>query len=256
MSHKVVILYFHLTYFHVSNNVLFFHTVLSIYGAILLTLSIKSLSVTWHGNVCELARSYGIDLNHTNCSKTQIRHVIRSFFVRKWQESLTNTNKNPILRTYVRFKTNFGIESYLVDVINPQYRAAISKLRTSSHALEAGRGRHTKPKTPLWERLCANCHVLEDEQHFVMECTRYETQKRVLFNNIITSYPEFSNGNVNDASVLLLQTTDKNSNICKIRIRRRSNKNISCGCTKRIGHSLVYSAHTWQNCHHFSRRQF
>ena len=118
--------------------------------------------------LCELARSYGIDLNHTNCSKTQIRHVIRSFFVRKWQESVADINKNPILRTYVRFKYNFGIESYLVSVKNPRYRAAISKLRTSSHALEVERGRHTKPKTPLEERLCPNCHVLEDEQHFVM----------------------------------------------------------------------------------------
>ena len=51
--------------------------------------------VTWYGKVCELARSYGIDLNHTNCSKTQIRHVTRSFFVRKWQESVADINKIP-----------------------------------------------------------------------------------------------------------------------------------------------------------------
>ena len=93
----------------------------------------------------ELARSSGIDLNDTNCSKTQIRHIIRSFFVRKWQESVADINKNPILRTYVGFKYNFGIESYLVNVRNPRYRAAISKLRTSSHALEVERGRHAKP---------------------------------------------------------------------------------------------------------------
>ena len=86
----------------------------------------------------------------------------------------------------------------------------ISKPRTSSHALEVERGRHTKPKTPLEERLCPNCHVLEDEQHFVMECTLYETQRRVLINNIITTYPEFSNRNVNDAFVFLLQSTDPN----------------------------------------------
>ena len=130
---------------------------------------IMSFTSAWHCVSWPYGeRSYGIDLNHTNCSKTQIRHVIRSFFVRKWQESVADINKNPILRTYVRFKYNFGIESYLVSVKNPRYRAAISKLRTSSHALEVERGRHTKPKTPLEERLCPNCHVLEDEQHFVM----------------------------------------------------------------------------------------
>ena len=166
--------------------------------------------VTWYGKVCELARSYGIDLNHTNWSKTQIRHVIRSFFVRKWQESDADINKKTILRTYVRFKYSFGIESYLVNVRNPRYRAAISKLRTSSHALEVERGRHAKPKMPLEERLRPNCHVMEEEQHFVMECTLYETQRRVLINNMITLYPEFGNKNVNDALVFLLHSTDPN----------------------------------------------
>ena len=49
--------------------------------------------VTWYGQVCELAKSYGIDLNHTNRSKTQIRHVIRSSFVKIWQESVADINK-------------------------------------------------------------------------------------------------------------------------------------------------------------------
>ena len=137
-----------------------------------------------------------------NCSKTQIRHVIRSFFVRKLQKYLADINKNPTRWTCVRFKNNFGIKSYLVNVRNP----AISKLINNS--MEVERGRHTKPATPLWERLCPNCHVLEDEQYFVMECTLNERQRRVLINNMITSYPAFSNGNVNGAIAFLLQTTD------------------------------------------------
>ena len=68
------------------------------------------------------------------------------------------------------------------------------------------RGRHTKPKTPLKERLCPNCHALEDEQHFVMECALYDTQRGVFINNIIASYPEFGKGNVNKAFGFVLQT--------------------------------------------------
>ena len=57
--------------------------------------------VTWYGKVCDLARSYGIDLNRTNCSQIQIRHAIRYFFVRERQESVADINKTPNLRTYV-----------------------------------------------------------------------------------------------------------------------------------------------------------
>ena len=93
---------------------------------------------------------------------------------------------------------------------NPWYRTAILKLRTSSHALEVERGINTKPKTPLEEGLCPNCHVLDDEQHFVIECTLYEIQRRVLINNIMTSFPKFSDRNVNETFVFLLQNADPN----------------------------------------------
>ena len=53
---------------------------------------------------------------------------------------------------------------------NIKFRIAISKLRTSSHALAIERGRYTNPKTPVHERLCHSCEKIEDEYHFVMEC--------------------------------------------------------------------------------------
>ena len=41
-----------------------------------------------------------------------------------------------------------------------------------------------------------------------MECTLNEIQRRYLINNIIASYLEFGNWNLNNAFVFLLQTTD------------------------------------------------
>ena len=50
-------------------------------------------------------------------------------------------------------------------VQNLQYRNAV----TSSHTLEIERGRHTNPIMPIEQRLYDECHVLEDESHFLLQ---------------------------------------------------------------------------------------
>ena len=66
--------------------------------------------------------------------------------------------------------TRFGTEPYLSALKNIKFRIAISKLRTSSHALAIERDRYTNPKTPVHEKLFPSCQKIEDECHFVMEC--------------------------------------------------------------------------------------
>ena len=40
-------------------------------------------------------------------------------------------------------------------------------------------GRWAKPeKVPLERRICSTCNVLEDEHHFVIECSRYTELRR------------------------------------------------------------------------------
>ena len=61
---------------------------------------------------------------------------------------------------------------YIVNI--KKFRIALSKLRVSSHRLEIEAGRWNKPnKTPRENRKCKNCNILEDEYHFLFECTRY-----------------------------------------------------------------------------------
>ena len=49
-----------------------------------------------------------------------------------------------------------------------KYRYAMSKLRMSSHRLHIETGRWSNRRTtPLNERTCINCKVIEDEFHFV-----------------------------------------------------------------------------------------
>ncbi len=75
------------------------------------------------------------------------------------------------LRTYATFKNAFTLEPYLTLVKNPNTRRAITKLRTSTHALEIERGRYNK--TPPHLRFCQFCPgKIGDEAHFVMHCKR------------------------------------------------------------------------------------
>ena len=66
---------------------------------------------------------------------------------------------------------------------------SIAQIGLSSHDLEIGRGRRTRPKsTPACELYCHQCTTkVEDEIHFVIECLMYDDIRNELF---------FSNPNI------------------------------------------------------------
>ena len=75
------------------------------------------------------------------------------------------------LRTYATFKTEIGMEKYLVDVRNFSIRSHVTKFRLSNHRLAIETGRHTTPKTPKEQRFCQFCPgKVEDEYHFLFDC--------------------------------------------------------------------------------------
>ena len=59
-------------------------------------------------------------------------------------------------------------------MLTDYYRTPISRWRLSNHRLQIEVGRYTKPKTPRIDRVCSMCNVLEDEQHAVYVCPRYQ----------------------------------------------------------------------------------
>ena len=90
-----------------------------------------------------------------------------------WREEVQNIDKNPILRNYKTYKSEFGIEPYLYLISNLRYRNALTNLRTSSDPLEIERGRYAIPKNPVCDRLCRTCNVTEDEIRFLLNCVEY-----------------------------------------------------------------------------------
>ena len=97
-------------------------------------------------------------------------------------------DKSEEMRTYKLFKNVFCFEKYLY-VLNDNVkdRVSFTRFRTSTRKLqiEVHVGRYTVPKTPITERICRNCssNSIEDEQHFLLFCQKYEAHFIWLLSN-------------------------------------------------------------------------
>ena len=76
------------------------------------------------------------------------------------------------LRTYALFKTDVGLEPYLLDIKNFDMRSRVTKFRLSNHKLRIETGR--RDKIPKQERFCPFCPAeVEDEYHFLFVCPSF-----------------------------------------------------------------------------------
>ena len=140
----------------------------------------------WYSNVVELSRRYGINLYDisNNEAKFTIKIKVTNYLKQNWSQKLHDGDDNTVLRTYRLFKEGHEMEPYLYRVKESKYRIAISRLRASSHVLEIERGRYTRPKTPLTERLCPFCNVVKMNSTFYSS-VRYMTR------NVIECFPKY-----------------------------------------------------------------
>ena len=70
---------------------------------------------------------------------------------------------------------NLSSKSAIYDsMLSDYYRVIISRWRLSNHRLNIETGRYTRPITERKNRVCTLCDVVEDEQHVVYDCPRYE----------------------------------------------------------------------------------
>ena len=164
---------------------------------------------TWYGRVCELAKQNNLDVDG-NYTKREIKLAVAETFKMHWHSKLNDVTHNPILRTYTNLKAEFRMEPHLSLVTNYKYRDAITKLRASSHTLEVERGRYTNPKTPLEDRLCPVCGIIEDELHFLVGCRSYARERQELFEKISNLFPQFNHMDNTDKFVFMLCYPDPN----------------------------------------------
>ena len=83
------------------------------------------------------------------------------------------------------------MKPYLYLVKRPHFRNAIARFRCSSHTLEIERGRHTNPKSPVADRVCVHCKVIEDEKQFLLKCDVNAFERQCFYEKISRVFDEF-----------------------------------------------------------------
>ena len=104
----------------------------------------------------------------------------------------------------------FVQEPYLYLVKEQKYRKAMAKIRTGSHTLAIERGRYERPKIPVERLLCNVCNCIEDELHFTIKCSLYDSDRAVLFSKLIPLHPPFSLMTDMEKCIFLITTDDRN----------------------------------------------
>jgi exonuclease III len=99
-----------------------------------------------------------------------VKQRLRDHFVQNWSSRLQDSSRALFYRQISCFK----LQPYLSLVNVKKYYCELARLRVSSHRLHIETGRWTKPNsTPINERICYACGILEDEFHFILECNVY-----------------------------------------------------------------------------------
>jgi hypothetical protein len=134
--------------------------------------------------------------------RKHVKTSISSNYSNYWESKIAT---QPKMRTYVQFKSNFGLEDYLA-INNEKHRKAMTRFRISAHTLAIERGQYTTPPTPHTNRICKPCsdNKVEDEFHFLMECSNYNPQRKELLDNVNNVCFHFQNLNSEQKFIYML----------------------------------------------------
>ena len=133
--------------------------------------------------------------NNNQLNKPSInKNILKRFHDIFTQHTLANIQNNSKLNFLNSIKDTYSMENYL-KIKDYQNRKAICKLRTSSRL---------KIETGIWtkiareNRICTQCrqNTVEDEYHFLFDCTMHANERNISFEKIKTK----TNINLFDAS--------------------------------------------------------
>ena len=169
---------------------------------------------TWYTSAIYILQLLKIDITSCrNFSVNQLVCMVKKKLMRGfktfWNKQRSNYDRK--LDTYFTFKQEFKTEPYL-KLEKFHLRKAICKLRISAHSLMIEAGRYTKSKRlSCSERLCKHCNLncIENEFHFITQCSFYDSERTDLYNQI-----QFKNNNFislcdNDKAIWLLLQEDE-----------------------------------------------
>ena len=139
-----------------------------------------------------------------NLHKVAFEKLKEKFHQDSFEEIKSDRSK---LRTYSKVKTETGMEDYLNSVKNLKGRTALTKIRLSNHDLMIEKGRHQGLQEN--DRLCPFCeNTVENEHHFIMQCSTYDSLRQNLFIKISEAYNQFTVFDDYDKFIFLLSNCD------------------------------------------------
>lgn len=137
-----------------------------------------------------------------NTFKGLLKKLIKKHFYQYWLKIHDEGQIHGKLDKYFLLKNTFAIEKYLLSLKSFEQRKILCKFRISAHELRIERGRYeyTKDingkKIPLErsQRTCTLCNsnCIEDEIHFLTNCSLYNEERKVLFNFLSDNYKNFN----------------------------------------------------------------
>ena len=139
---------------------------------------------SWARNVRHLLCSNGFGeawYNQGVGDITSFIHVFKNTLSDIYKQTWSATvNDSPKCRFYRFIKPIHEPSEYLSIVVSQSHRIAMARLLVSSHSLHIESGRWTRPVTLRNERKCTSCNKIEDEFHFLLECSRYHDIRKKL----------------------------------------------------------------------------
>jgi hypothetical protein len=102
----------------------------------------------------------------------------------KLQHLSTQEHDNKLFFFANIYPKDFILQDYLSLKLPVNITRELTKLRLSSHSLLIEKGRYFRPKIKRENRLCSQCNQIEDEQHFLIHCTKFANVRKLLFKKL------------------------------------------------------------------------
>ena len=169
---------------------------------------------TWYSEALNLINHNDIKFNsNLKVFKENVKRPLKTSFINNWKANILDHETNPKCRFYYKFKFEFKMEPYL-DLLDDYYlRKSMARFRTSSHSLNIETVRYKKKELSIeqynLQLLCPDCFHIEDEIHFLLNCVRYSTLRRTLYDLPFLDNITFCNANSDDKIMFILNLTDK-----------------------------------------------
>ena len=152
----------------------------------------------WYSKLGKIMIEAGITNWSTVDTNLVIKEVRTKLYLNEQSKILNGIKDSdtfPKLRTYKLFKTNYCLEPYLNLNLSKKTYSNIARFRLSSHNLKIETGRHSRPKTPIEERICDKCgsNNVEDEMHCLLVCEANAIPRAELIDKVCNQIDNFNN---------------------------------------------------------------